>query len=92
MPSRSSQACVSGPRVPSASTVTVAEMSMGGWYPAAGAPSRPRPAGVVRTPATRVPSTSRESTGKPGKMFTPSSSARSPSQRTISQIEPTKLP
>ncbi len=52
-----------------------------------GCPSRPSPVAVVRTPATRLPSTSRPAAGKPVKMLTPSPSAFSPSQRTSSQIE-----
>ena len=43
--------------------------------------------GVVRTPLTVLPSTSSDSTGKPVKTLTPSSSALAPSQRTISEIE-----
>jgi hypothetical protein len=48
--------------------------------------------GVVRTPRTDFSSTSSESTGKPGKTFTPSSSAFSPSQRQISEMDAVKFP
>ena len=47
---------------------------------------------MVRTPRTASPSTRSASTGKPVKTFTPSPSARAPSQRTISQIEAVKNP
>ena len=89
----SSHAWESGPRVPSASTVTWAVMSMAGIASGpVGSPLRSSPAGVVRTPITRWPSTSSESTGNPGKTLMPRSSALSPSQRTISQIEAMWLP
>src|SRR4030095_4413782 len=59
-----SQAWVSAPRVPSARTVTLALMSVGGVYPLPGWPSRLRPLGVVRTPRTRSSSTTRLSAGQ----------------------------
>ena len=76
--------------MPSANTVTLAETSMAGIASGPdGSPSRPSPAGVVRTPTAVSPCTSRESTGNPGKTFTPISSALAPSHRTISQIDAT---
>ena len=61
-------------------------------YPPAGFPSRSRPAGVVRTPTTCPPRMRSASAGNPVNTFTPSSSARAPSQRTTSQIEATWWP
>ncbi len=46
----------------------------------------------MRTPRTRSSSTRRLSAGKPVKRFTPRSSARSPIQRTISQMDATQFP
>src|SRR6185312_6212130 len=92
IPRHEQYACVSAPRVPSASTVTRAVRSVGGVYPGPGVPSRASPEGVVRTPITRSPSTSSEATGNLVNRLTPAASAFSPNQRTISQIEPTELP
>src|SRR6185437_7853665 len=92
MPRHARYACDNDPRVPSASTVTRAVMSVGGAYDDPGVPSRARPDGAVRTPTTRSPSTSSDSAGKPVKMFTPAASAFSPSQRTISQRDATWYP
>src|SRR2546427_6113839 len=88
-PCHSRYACASIPRVPSASTVTLATRSFAAMKFASGCPSRPKPVGAVRTPATRVPTASRLAAGKPVNRFTPSASAFPPSQRTISHNEAT---
>ena len=87
---QSRKACVRGPLVPSARTVTLAVISIGGTCdPWTGMPSEPNPDGVVLTPTTFWSCTNSPSAGKPGNILIPSCSAFSPIHLTTSQMDAT---
>ena len=77
------------PCVPSARMVTRARMSEPGSKFASSSPSLPRPLSPVRMPTTRPPLTRRLRALVSGTIVTPTSSARSASQRPISASEAT---